>query len=413
LKLSSYYWGFQILSITFPLVGFGPVTGVVFSNLVNSILLSYYFLLYLAFLGKQRHMGFAVPRNRFGAATTLAVLMLVWAGLSLYWCPSPVKATFYYLAYLVQVLIVYFLLKLYPIYAVIRCACRGTVYAAAITIPLLIPLTGYSGGRLGQTDDMMLVGVTALAACLGILSAIYLRLDRAISRRLAAFLVLFLFAGLLLTFSKTDIIAFALAGVVYILLAPGSIRQRTMRIAWMAMGAVIAWIPIESKVANYASSARATDTLTGRTWIWAHTIVQIMDGPTIRGFGFLAFREIGPVSPGTMDHLVHAHNEFLTLWFNFGIVGVVLVFTSYFALGLTSVRAMRRGGGAKAVLVLCALIFCLVMGVTLANMSICVLPIPWLFLFDCLTCTYLANALGPVHANTFILGRIFTDEYHG
>jgi O-antigen ligase len=367
---------------------------------VNFAFLGYLVTLYLVLHGKQRHTHSAAAANRFGAPTIFAALLLVWSGLSFLWTPAPASAAPYYLGYLVQVLISYMLCKICPIRAVLRSVCKGTAYASAASVPLAVVLTGYSGGRLGASSQLSMVAIIAFTACLGVLSILYLVQDRDMSKWMAIFLTVFLLVGLYLAFSKTQMIALAVAGMVYVLVAPGSWRRRLTRIAWMTLGIALAIVSSFSKIAEYQNGSANADTLSGRTILWTQTYMQIASGPTIRGFGFLAFREVGPVPFHDLDRVVNAHNEFLTLWFNFGVPGVALVFASYLALGFKSLRGIKGPGGVLAVLVLCTVVFSLIRGLTEASTTMCDLPLPWLLLFDCLVSSSLAGAVGHVAPDT-------------
>ncbi|MGA3080470.1 MAG: O-antigen ligase family protein [Terracidiphilus sp.] len=334
-------------------------------------------------------------RNRFGAATTLSALLLAWGGLSFLWTPRPGAATPYYLGYLVQVLITYVLCKLYPARDVFRNACLGTAYASAVSTPIAIVLVGFEGGRLGGVDHSSMVTAISIAACLGVISVLYLVSDKDMSKSMAALLLSSMLAALFLTFAKTTSISLVAAGIVYALIAPGSLGQRIARIALLATGLTLALLVAASKIADYMNRAAASgaDTLTGRTILWVQTYSQIVYGPFMRGNGLLAFREIGPVPFHDVQRLVHAHNDFLTVWFNFGMVGVVLAFGAYFALAFRSLQAMRRGGGAIAALTLCVIVFWLADGIASASQVMTDFPVQWLLLFDCLVSTYLAGAL--------------------
>lgn len=362
-------------------------------TLAYCIYLSYLLSIYGVRQGKLRGIRSTLIPNHFGAATTLAAFLLVWGGLSLLWTPAPKVAVAFYLVYLAEILISYMLCKLYPIRDVLRSVCKGTAYAAAAATPLAIVLIGYSGGRLGENSVDWVSGRLVRAVCLGALSVLYLVHDRAMSKRTAIFLMISLICGLLLAFSKGYIIAFAVAAMVYAWLAPGSLRRRLARIALLAVGIVIAWISSASRIAAYMSKSEIASTLTGRTVLWAQTYAQIINGPWIRGFGFFAFWAIGPVpwQWHGAQNISGAHNEFLNVWFNFGLVGVALVFGSYFALGYASLKAMKRGGGFLAVLVLCVVVFYLIAGIATHDSIFCLLPIPWLLLFDCLVSTFLAG----------------------
>jgi hypothetical protein len=81
------------------------------------------------------------------------------------------------------------------------------------------------------------------------------------------------------------------------------------------------------------------------------------------------------------------------LWFQYGLVGVALAFGSYFALVHTALKSLKRGGGVVATLVLCAVVWSLVMGITEADPVFCLFPIPWLILFDCMVSTHIAEAI--------------------
>jgi O-antigen ligase len=363
------------------------VVATVVFTLIYGAYCSYLLSVYLVRRGKMRGICSTRIPNHFGAATGLGIIFLAWSGLSLLWTPAPASAVAYYLSYIVQILISYMLCKLYPIRDVFRNVFKGTAYAAAISTLLAIVLTGYSGGRLGQ--ELAVFSAIATSACLGILAVLYLRLIRDIRKSIALLFVLSMLLALYLTFGKTEIIALAVAGVVYVLYSSGSWRRRSILISRMLLGMALALIVLFPKIAEYQSGGggAAPETLTGRTVLWALTYKQIASGPFIRGFGLLAFRLIGPSPFPGIDRVEQAHNEFLQVWFNFGLVGVVLVFGSYFALAYASVRALKQRGGIAGIIALCAVVWCLVKGITEGIPAFCILPIPWLLLFDCLVST--------------------------
>jgi exopolysaccharide production protein ExoQ len=336
--------------------------------------------------------------NRFGAATSLAILFLAWSGLSLLWTPAPHTAIAYYLNYVVQFFISYMLCRLYPIHDVFRNVSKGTAYAAAVSTPLIILITGYTGGRLA--GDTGLFSTIATSACLGIIAVLYLRLHFDISKSVALLFVLSMLVALYLTFAKTELIALAMVGMIYAMLAPGSKRRRAIRMFWMLLVIAAALISFSTKIADYQNrkGGMAVETLTGRTILWTATYQKISTGPFMRGFGLLAFRETGPTP---ILRQMHAHNEFLQIWFNFGLVGVVLVFGSYFALAHTSIKAWRQKGGVTAVLVLCTVVWCLIKGITESVPAFTILPILWLLLFDCLVSTHIAMAGRDSNENLF------------
>ncbi len=365
-------------------MGLGPYAGAVGTVLVNCIFLSYLFSIYAMRHGGPLSTSSPLVLNRFSAPTTLAALLLFWAGLSLLWTPHPATAAAYFLANLVLALISYMLCKLYPISDVFLVTCKGTAYAAAASTPLSIVLIGFSSGRLGGVNGNSMTSVISSAGILGTICVVYLFQVKAISKYLAIVFFSINMASLYLTFNKTGIIAFVMAAIVFVVLAPGDSKQRTKRVAILLVGLTLALYGLSSKIAEYATKSEGAETLSGRTILWASTYKQIVNGPYIRGYGETAFLTLGPGINSDLQHFVHPHNEFLAIWFNFGLVGVVLVYSAYFALANVSLKAYKRGVGHPAVLVLCVVINYLVYGIASASFSMCLLPIQWLILYDCL-----------------------------
>jgi O-antigen ligase len=392
LRLASYVWGFQILVLLAQVTELGPVAGQVIDFLVSFVFFGYLYSLYAVRNSDAWEARSAPIRNHFGAATTLCVLLFVWSGLSFLWTPTPVSDAPFYLKLLVQAVTSYMLCKLYPIRDVLRSVCIGTVYGSVAIIPMAVYFTGYSGGRLGEVSAAVnLAGQIAVALCWGVFSVVYLVGDRAMSKRSATLFGLCQVVGLFLCFAKTELIALALVGVVYVVLAPGAWGRRLTRMAGAALIITIVVAASSSKISKYANSRSAqAETLSGRLVTWAQTYEQISSGPYIRGFGIMAFRELGPQPYAIDSHaaLPTADNEFVTLWFNLGLVGVVLVFGSYFALGFKSIFAMRRRSTLIPVIVLCTVIFHLATGFTQANAVLCAYPVQWLVLIDCLASSY-------------------------
>lgn len=236
-------------------------------------------------------------------------------------------------------------------------------------------------------------GSIAMNLCIGIFCIMYLMLDRSMRKLTAIYLMIFILCGLYLLFSKGRIIALFVMMLVYGMFATSTARRRFARIILLAVGIMITIIISSSKIDAYMYKSSTADTLTGRTVLWARTYDQIRNGPSIRGFGLLSFQSIGPNTFSSLGYLSHAHNEFLNLWFNLGLVGVALAAGLYLALIFTSLKAIKSGIGPFAVLTLCVVVFCLVDGLTDASASMCVIPGQWFILFDCLVSTALAGAV--------------------
>lgn len=397
LRLSTYYWAFNALLLAFSLLT-SAVAGQVIITLYNAFCCSYWLAVY-SLQRKRRIRQPASSQIAFGPATIFAALIFVWAGISLLWTQGGASAPVFYLGELLQFVISYVLCRIYPIQFVLRSACKGSALGIAASLPLFVAFAGFSGGgRLGGTA--MFSGIST-SACLGIMAVVYLGYTRGVTKFWAGVLAGSYCLTLYLAFGKTEIIALLATTVFFALIAPGSAGRRLMRFVWMALGIGVALLILRSKIDTYLNRATGgVETLTGRTLLWAKTYSQIVNGPWLRGYGFMSFRKVGPLLQYGTDQLVHAHNDFLTVWFNFGLIGVALVFGCYFAFGYTAFRALRRGGGAIAALVFCSVVFSLIRGLTEANSQLCIYPLPWLLLFDCEISTYLARAIGRVKSGS-------------
>ena len=105
---------------------------------------------------------------------------------------------------------------------------------------------------------------------------------------------------------------------------------------------------------------------------------MIRDNPVL-GYGFFSFRNYGPQIFSDIK-LVHAHNEWLNLWFSLGLVGVVLALLIY----ATYLRQMFRASkwpqsAPKTALAIALVSFTLVRGITEATNSL-VYPMALMFL---------------------------------
>jgi O-antigen ligase len=365
------------------LIGIEPAPSQIGFTLINCLYLSYLLAVRSVRRGRTLPQD-AGPLKVFGAASKIALVFLVWAGISVLWAPNASTATMFYLGNIVPVVVVYLLCKMASPLLVFRNACIGSAYAAVFSIPLALLLTGYSGGRLGLTSEgLFVISPIAFSACIGVMSVAYLAQTGRFTRPLTILFSSLLLVELYLTFAKTEMISLVAAIAVYILFSNASGWQRVRRIVGMAVGLAIALVALAPKIADYlgGSEIQGADTLTGRTVLWAETILQVVHGPWLKGYGLMAFSRIGPIPFHGAEHLVHAHNEFVTTWFNLGLIGVFLLFSAYVALGVNSAAVIRKSDTIAAI-TLCAVIFCLARGIAEANSLLSVLPIQWLVLMD-------------------------------
>lgn len=124
------------------------------------------------------------------------------------------------------------------------------------------------------------------------------------------------------TLSKTAVIAYVVAEGWY-LLANRGLSRRTK--AAMALGAVVLvaclWTAITAYMDIYNATGGGTqaETLTGRTIVWATAISMGMETPWL-GHGMYSFRSLIPTFGNFLP--IHAHNEWIHLFFELGVVGL-------------------------------------------------------------------------------------------
>jgi O-antigen ligase len=189
---------------------------------------------------------------------------------------------------------------------------------------------------------------------------------------------------LLRTLSKTAILAFAIAECWVLLQHKGMTRRTKMWIVALAAVVVASFWGVLTAyldIYNGAGSGNQVETLTGRTVLWATSISMSLQTPWF-GHGIDSFRALIPAF-GSFE-AVHAHNEWLQQFFEFGAAGVVLaggVYGSFYRM------ARRARPGELRTLALGLLLFTLVRGLAdtvsfglsfplwlIAALSICLVP---------------------------------------
>jgi exopolysaccharide production protein ExoQ len=166
---------------------------------------------------------------------------------------------------------------------------------------------------------------------------------------------------LLRTLSKTAIMAFVIAEGWYLLQNKEMSRRTKLCIcAGTLLVVVCFWGLLSTYINIYANtgSGDQIETLTGRTALWAVAFSMGLEKPWL-GHGIYSFKALIPAIGGFEP--VHAHNEFLQQFFEYGLAGVVTVAMIYW----TFFRQARRAPpGNLRRLSLALLIFALVRGLT-------------------------------------------------
>jgi exopolysaccharide production protein ExoQ len=165
---------------------------------------------------------------------------------------------------------------------------------------------------------------------------------------------------LLRTLSKTTIVAFVVAEAWYLFVHMRVGAKGGLRIVLAVLAVIgLSWGAINSYLVVYnGGNGNQFETLTGRTILWATALSMALEQPWI-GHGFYSFRSLipafGPFEPW------EAHNELLQHFFEFGVVGIVLLVCIYGVFFRTTHKAKPSAFRALALTVL---IYALVHGVT-------------------------------------------------
>lgn len=161
------------------------------------------------------------------------------------------------------------------------------------------------------------------------------------------------------TLSKTAIIAFVIAESWYLMHSRHMRRKAKFQLAAVALIVVACfWSLLTAYIDVYNStgSGNQAETLTGRTVIWGLTVSMGLEKPWF-GHGVYSFKSLMPAFGDFQA--VHAHNEFLQQFFEYGLAGVVIVLGLYWSI----YRDARRAPvGQLRTLCLSLLIFALIRG---------------------------------------------------
>jgi O-antigen ligase len=299
-------------------------------------------------------------------AAKLMFLFLAWAAVSLLWTRSdnPTSAVGYWGLMFIDLLVVVLLVRLGDLELVAIRSMEGLVLGTAVLSVLGLVFLAHSGARLGD-DDLLHPNSVGNYTSIALLCNIYLVLNAARRSWARIFWIgtgAVLFITLVRSGSKTALGAFAIACFTYFLRSRRPAWQKVVATLAVVVLAVVA-VPLALNYVYQSEGKSRVESFSGRTELWQQTWEMIRDNP-IKGYGFLSFRDYGP-QPFSDIRVVHAHDEWLNLWFSLGLVGVVLTAATYFAYFRQARRASRWALTAgPAALALSLLAFALVRGVT-------------------------------------------------
>ena len=164
---------------------------------------------------------------------------------------------------------------------------------------------------------------------------------------------------LLRTLSKTAIAAFLVAECWYLLRDTQMTRKAKARLFAGALVVIASfWGLLQSyiDVYNNTGSGNQAETLTGRTIVWTIAFSMGLERPWF-GHGIYSFKSLVPAIGNFQP--VHAHNELLQQFFEYGAVGVIVVVGVYWSFFRQARRAPKSG---LRTLCLALLLFALVQG---------------------------------------------------
>jgi len=281
----------------------------------------------------------------------LSAASILWTG-----AQSTVAALAYWASMTADVIIVLLLLRHEDAERYTEGILKGVVWGAAALAIIAWCSPATADLRLGN-DLFLHPNTLGLEIGIATLIAQYLVFHGTCWRWLSAALAI----TLLRTLSKTAIIAFVIAECWYLMQNKQMSRKAK---AYLVAGALVVvagfWGLLSSYVDNYnnTGSGDQAETLTGRTLLWTVAFLMSLDKPWI-GHGLYSFKALIPVL-GNFE-AVHAHNDLLQQFFEFGIGGVAIALGVYWSF----YRQTRRASASEMrTLARALLLFALVRGLT-------------------------------------------------
>jgi O-antigen ligase len=316
-----FYFVFRVC-LTFLFFQADPVMGTIV-NIAIDLALLYGAVLYSAEDKTNiRHSLLQTPPIRWIVALlAFSLISLQWTG-----AQSPVAALAYWMGMAADVVIVLQLLRHSEAVHCTRGIMKGMVWGA-VALSLIAWCTPATPDlRLGN-DAFLHPNTLGLEIGTATLIAQYLAHRGTRWKWLGIALAI----TLLRTLSKTAIIAFVIAECWYLMQNKQMTRKTKMRIGAAALFVVACFWGLLSSyidVYNNTGSGNQAETLTGRTVLWTVAFSMGMEKPWF-GHGLYSFKALIPAF-GTFEP-VHAHNELLQQFFEFGVAGVAIAAGVYWS----------------------------------------------------------------------------------
>jgi exopolysaccharide production protein ExoQ len=321
-------------------------------------------------------------QTRFPALVHWILAYCLWCAASLSWtrATSLVSATGYFASMFLDVAIVGAMIWWGDLEAVTIASVKGIIAGGwLISLCALLSTSDDPNGRLGNLEFLHpgkvgeYAGQAALCSCFMWVRS---RKDEGSGRWLWVGSALSLTWIVLRSLSKTSMIAFVCSGAVFILFSRVvSLKTKVVALVCASLLFCAMYTVVNNYLEGYLEEkpGEAT-TLTGRTLLWAKSWDMIQEHPAL-GYGFLSFRDYGPQDWDVRT--VHAHNEWITQWFQLGFIGLMItigIYLSYFRHLMRSPQSPQRELG------LGMLIYMLIQGFAIAEPSGLTFPLPMMLL---------------------------------
>ena len=375
--MAFWFWTLSVFRFAFALLFFqdhpAAATGV---GAALSLVFVYSLLLWFLCAKSIRR------QTHFPALINLIAAYCLWCAVSLSWtrAGSLVSASGYWMSMVLDIAVVAAMIWWGDLEAVAMASVKGIIAGGwLISFCALLSTSDDPNGRLGNLEFLHpgkvgeFTGQAALCSCF---MWVRTRKDNGYGRWLWTGSTLFLTWILLRSLSKTSMIAFVCSAAVYILFSRLiSLKTKIIVLLVATMLFCAMYTIVNTYLETYLEeNPGEASTLTGRTLLWAKSWEMIQERP-ILGYGFISFRDYGPQDWDVRT--VHAHNEWITEWFQLGFVGLIItiaIYVSYFRHLRRSVHSPQRELG------LSMLIYMLIQGFAIAEPSGLTFPLPMVLL---------------------------------
>jgi O-antigen ligase len=330
-------------------------------------------------------------------------LFLGFSGCSLLWSEtaSPGVSAAYWCGIASDVMVVILLLRSHPAPVAAESLMKGFVWGSCFIAVISWVMPSQYDMRLGDEDYFNANTIGNLCA-FGVFFAQYLMRAR---KGRWGFATFFLAVTLTRSLSKTAIVAFLISEG-YVLIQDRVMSRRTK--AYVLIGVTVVvfafWGLFEAYYDIYTTYGNQSETLTGRTAIWAYVIDAAPSKPWI-GHGFDSMWKVVPTF-GTFEAR-HAENEVLEQVYCYGAAGLVLLCGLY---GSLYWKIRKFSGHSHRVNFIGLLLFVIVRGLAEAEPFDLLFPLWAIVLVTSLT-TQRKAAAQPDGLEAALSGRSVGDEF--